>query len=45
MKDIISFRGERLLWIDFVYKIKKNRKKVWIVLKPIIKKYVEEQGE
>lgn len=41
--DIITFKGERELWIDFVAKIKKDKKKVWEVLKLLIKKYLKEK--
>ncbi len=40
MKDIITFRGNRDLWIDFVSKIKKKRKKVWEVLEVFIRDYL-----
>jgi len=39
MKEVISFRGERNDWIDFIAKLKKERKEVWDVLKPFIKTY------
>lgn len=39
-KDNISFIGERELWIDFVCKVKKNRKEVWEVLKPMLEEYI-----
>ena len=42
MKDLIHIRGDRNLWIDFVAKIKKERKEVWEVLRPMIKKYLKE---
>ncbi len=43
MKDTISFKGERNLWIDFVSKIKKQRKEVWQVLKPFIEDYIKKK--
>ncbi len=39
MNDIITIRGERELWLDFVHKVKKERKKAWDVLSPYLKKY------
>lgn len=39
----INFRGERNLWIDFIAKIKKERKTVWQILKPFIEKQVKEK--
>ena len=45
MKDIITIRGERELWIDFIHKTKKEKKKAWEVLNPFLRKYVSaEQG-
>lgn len=43
MKDTISFRGDRNLWIDFVAKVKKQRKEVWQTLKPFIEQYLKEK--
>lgn len=43
MKDSISFKGERDLWIDFIAKIKKERKEVWQVLEPFIKNYLKKK--
>ena len=40
MKDIIALRGDRKLWIDFVAKVKKQKKEVWDVLLVFIKKYL-----
>ena len=37
MKEVISFKGERNEWIDFVAKVKKKKKTVWDVLKDLIK--------
>lgn len=41
MKDIITLKGDRGLWIDFISKIKKNKTQVWLVLKPFIKEYIK----
>ena len=40
MNDIITIRGERELWLDFTHKVKKDKKKVWPVLRPFLRKYV-----
>ena len=40
MNSIITLRGERDLWIDFTHKVKKDKKQVWQVLSPFLKKYV-----
>lgn len=39
--DRISFIGNRDIWQDFVYKVKKNKKKVWQELEPILKDYIK----
>ena len=41
--DIITFRGNRDLWIDFIAKVKKNRKKVWEILEKFIRDYLKER--
>ena len=40
MKDIITLRGERELWLDFIHKAKKEKKKAWDILSPFLRKYV-----
>ena len=40
MNDIITIRGEREQWLDFTHKVKKDKKKVWPVLRPFLRKYV-----
>lgn len=40
MNDIITIRGERELWLDFTHKVKKDKKKVWPVLRPFVRKCV-----
>lgn len=40
LKDTITLKGNRNLWIDFVAKIKKERKEVWQVLEKFIKQYL-----
>ena len=32
--------GERELWFDFVAQVKKDKKKVWDILEPMIKEYI-----
>jgi len=39
MKDVITIRGERDLWLDFVHKVRKEKKKVWDILNPYLRKY------
>lgn len=41
-KDIITLRGDRNVWIDFVAQVKKQKKGVWEVLEPFIKKFIKE---
>jgi len=45
MKDIITIRGERDLWLDFIHKAKKEKKKAWDVLSPFLRKYVQADEE
>ena len=45
MKHVITIRGERELWLDFVHKAKKDKKKVWDVLNPFLRKYVTSDEE
>jgi hypothetical protein len=40
MKDVITVRGERDLWLDFIHKAKKEKRKAWDVLSPFLRKYV-----
>ncbi|MEX0920479.1 MAG: hypothetical protein WDZ69_02760 [Candidatus Pacearchaeota archaeon] len=42
-KEIITFRGNRDLWIDFVSKVKKERKNIWEVLEGFIKTYLRKK--
>ena len=39
MKDIITIRGNRELWLDFIYKIKREKRRTWDVLSPFLRKY------
>lgn len=41
MRQVITFQGDRNKWIDFVSKIKKQRKKVWEILEPLIDQYIK----
>jgi len=45
MKDVITLRGERELWVEFIYKAKKERRKAWDVLSPFLKKYLSSDQE
>jgi len=45
MKDVITIRGERELWLDFIHKTKKEKKKAWDVLSPFLKKYISADEE
>jgi hypothetical protein len=40
-KDAINLKGNRELWIDFMSKVKKERKTAWSILEPMIKKYLK----
>jgi len=39
MKYTVSIRGDRDLWLEFIHKAKKEKKKAWEVLTPFLKKY------
>jgi len=43
--EVISLRGNKELWVEFVNKVRKNRKKtketVWDIIKTWIKGYIE----
>ena len=41
MDDVITMKGDRNLWIDFVAKVKKQKKKVWQVLEKFIREYLK----
>jgi len=45
MKDIITLRGERELWLDFMHKAKKEKKKAWDILSHFLKKYLSSDQE
>ena len=45
MKDTITVRGERELWLDFIHKAKKDKRKAWDILCPFLKKYLSSDQE
>ncbi len=45
MKDAISIRGERELWLEFIHKAKKEKRKAWDILSPFLKKYLSADQE
>ena len=45
MKEVITLRGERELWIDFIHKAKKEKKKAWDILSPLLRKYLSSDQE
>jgi len=42
-QDSITIKGDRNKWIDFISKVKKNKKSVWEVLEKLIDKYLKEK--
>ncbi|PIN85930.1 hypothetical protein COV19_07605 [Candidatus Woesearchaeota archaeon CG10_big_fil_rev_8_21_14_0_10_44_13] len=40
---LISFRGDRNIWQDFMHKVKKNKKQVWEVMEPLLKDYIQKE--
>ena len=45
MNDTIIIKGKRDLWLDFTHKVEKDKKKVWPVLRPFVRKYVSSDEE
>jgi len=43
MKEIICFRGEKNVWLEFIIKLKREKKEVWNVLEPFIKDYLKKK--
>jgi len=43
--DIISIKGNRDKWIDFISHIKKNKEKVWDVLETYIDDYIKRNSK
>lgn len=39
--DRISFKGNRDIWQDFMYKVKKKKEQVWEALEPMLKEYIK----
>jgi hypothetical protein len=39
MNDLVTLRMEKELWLDFVHKMKKDKKKVRDVLRASLRKY------
>jgi hypothetical protein len=42
-QTITIFCRDRNLWIDFVSVVKKQKKEIWNVLEPLLKKYIKEE--
>jgi hypothetical protein len=42
--ELISLRGDRDIWLDFTHKIRKNKKKVWEILEPMLKEYIQNEA-
>lgn len=40
-KEVITLKGDRNLWMEFTIKLKKQKKEVWNVLEPWIKKFLK----
>ena len=45
MKYTISLRGERDIWLEFIHKAKKEKRKAWEVLSRYLKKYIDADEE
>ena len=44
-KEIITIKGHRNTWYQFIAKVKTNRKQVWEVLEPFLKDYTKGKVE
>ena len=42
---LISFRGDRNIWQDFMHKVKKNKKQVWEVMEPLLDGYIKKEAK
>ena len=42
---LISFRGDRNIWQDFMHKVKKNKRQVWEVMEPQFKEYIKKEDK
>ena len=40
MKDNILFRGDKKVWFDFTNQVRKQKKTIWEVLKPMLEGYI-----
>jgi hypothetical protein len=43
MKEIITLRGDRALWLRFAIKLKTEQREVWEVLSVMIKQYLNKR--
>ena len=39
----LSLKGDRDIWLEFTYKVKKNKKQVWEILEPMLKDYIKKK--
>jgi hypothetical protein len=40
--EVLTFKGNRDAWLGFTYQVRRNRKKVWEALEPLLNKYMIE---
>lgn len=40
-KEVITFKGYKILWDKFTLKAKKNKEQIWDVLEPELKRYIK----
>lgn len=43
--EVLSFRGNRTVWVKFMSVVKKNRVEVWKALEPLLKSYIKNKKE
>jgi hypothetical protein len=41
-KEVLTMRGNRALWMRFVYTVKQDRKQVWQTLAPLLQQYIKQ---
>lgn len=40
MKEVITIKGDRDVWLDFSIIVKRNKKEIWDILEPLLNKYI-----
>jgi len=40
-QDTISFRGDRVVWQNFMHQVRMKKKQVWEELEPLLSEYIK----